>query len=172
MLVIVFILKQEKIMAISGPMQWPCMTLSTVSDRREKLNRLWRSDTLTRHLAWCVVKLFYGIYGTLRFVVCDVFHCGVHYNSLREMTPSQVTSLAHSDESWEMNQKWVDFVTNSLKRFCTTKILQIYASPLDIQRFPVVTVVLIYQWVLLATYPPLTQHQANQTRKTSESMIY
>ena len=159
MLVIVFILKQEKIMAISGPMQWPFMTLSTVDDRREKLKRLWRSDTLTRHLAWCVVKLFY-IYGTLRFVVCDVFLCGVHYNSLREMTPSQVTSLAHSDESWEMNQKWVDFVTNSLRRFCTTQILQIYAPPLNIQRFPVVTVVLIYQCngVPLATYPPFLQH--------------
>ena len=150
----------------------------------DTLNRQWQNRKAEEALTFwhtdktpCLVCgeafLWYIWHPQICGLRCISLWCAlVHYNSLWEVTPSHVTSLAHSDESWEMNQKWVDFVTNSLKRFCTTKILQIYASPLDIQRFPVVTVVLIYQWVLLATYPPLTQHQANQTRKTSESMIY
>ena len=151
------------------------MTLSTVGDRREKLRWLWRSDTLTRHLAssvWWSYSMVYmassDLWSAMYFtVVCtsalqftvrgDTFTCDIPRTFWRELGNEPKMSRFRHQQS---------------EKILHNKILQIYATPLNIQWFPVVTVVLIYQWVLLATYPPLSQHPANQTRKTSESMIY
>ena len=144
MLVVVFILKQEKIAAIRQTMD---DTLNRQWQKRkaEEAVTFWHTDK-TPCLVCGEAVLWYTWHPQICGLRCISLWCAlVHYNSLWEVTPSHVDIPRTFWRKMENEPKMSRFRPNSLKRFCATKILQIYAPPLNIQRFPVVTLVLIYQ---------------------------